>query len=695
MKTKLLSILLALVLMLSVLTVFTACNTPDEGEPSGGPDNTPATPVTPDDDDDDDDTKHPWYGEYEIITIAEALEKCGEPGNTTTERYYICGTVTEMKNINFGEMTVTDETGSIYVYGTYSSDGELAYSEMTDKAYEGDLVLLHCILQNYDGTKEVKNARLIDFETVDQTYDESDYTEMSIADARAAEKGALVKVDGVVARITYAYGQVPSGFYLVDETNSIYVYDGNIAARVAEGNKVTLLASKTYWVLEKELENANKFGYKGCNQLEKVTLVSNDQKTDNVFDKSWIEDSTVKEIMDTPITEDVTTTIFKVNALVTKSPGQGFVNYYFNDLDGVTGSYTYTQCNGSDFAWLDAFDGKICTVYLSVINAKSTASGCVYRFIPIEVIDEGFTFDVADAPEYAVQYAVLGKIMDTYTGDPALELDTTVSSALLGFEGVTLEYSSDNTDVIYFTTENGKVVMHGKDAGSATVTVTAKLGSNEYSDSITVTIAEQINYEYVSVADAIAADVDTQVIVKGIVGPSLVNQNGFYLIDDTGVIAVKGDDALFEGLQIGHEVILTGNRTVTKSGGGQICLEDTEILANSYGNHEYSTDTFIEGKTLADIVALEDKPEQTTSVYVVDVKVQVNKYNITLVDGNNSITLYASGNSQYAWVAAYEGETITVELALCDWNAKGIKGCVLAIVEDGGKQLNELNFNVD
>ena len=693
MKTKLLSVLLALVLMLSAVSVLASCNRDDT--PPQDNNNPPASDPSDKDPDGGDEKGDEWSDNYEIITIAEALEKCGEPGNTTVERYYICGTVTEMKNVNFGEMIVTDETGSIYVYGTYSADGELAYSQMTDKALKGDLVLLHCILQNYEGTKEVKNARLIDFKKSEQTFDESDYTEMSIDEARDAKTGDKVKVDGVVARITYSFGMVPSGFYLVDESNSIYVYSSDAAARVAVGNKVTLLASKTYWVLDKEQDNANRFGYKGCNQLEEAKVVANDGKTDNAYDRSWIPTSTVKNILETPFTEDITTTIYKVNALVTRSQGEGFVNYYFHDLDGTTGSYTYTQCNGSDFDWLDKFDGKICTVYLSVINAKSTASGCVYRFIPIEVIDENFKFGFWDAPEYAVKYVALSKIMSVYTGDPALKLESTVSSTLLGFEGVTVEYTSSDPEVIYFVEDNGVTVMHGGKAGTATVTAKATYKGSEYSQSVTVTIEEQKNYEYVSVADAIAAEVDDVVIVKGIVGPSVVNKNGFYLIDDTGVIAVTGTDTLFEGLAIGHEVILTGKRTVTKSGSGQICLEEAEILVNLYGRHEYSTETFITGKTLADIVALQDKPEYTTSVYVVSVGVKVNQYNITLIDGNNSIILYAGGNPQYAWIAEHEGETITVELALCDWNAKGIKGCVLAIVEDGGKTLNELNFKAN
>ena len=70
--------------------------------------------------------------EIEVITIAKALELCGEPGNITEERYYIRGTVTKMINASYGNMVVTDATGSITVYGTYSADGSLKYSEMSE-----------------------------------------------------------------------------------------------------------------------------------------------------------------------------------------------------------------------------------------------------------------------------------------------------------------------------------------------------------------------------------------------------------------------------------------------------------------------------------------------------------------------------------------------------------------------------------
>ena len=35
---------------------------------------------------------------YDCITVAKALELCGEPGNITTERYYIKATIVSIEN---------------------------------------------------------------------------------------------------------------------------------------------------------------------------------------------------------------------------------------------------------------------------------------------------------------------------------------------------------------------------------------------------------------------------------------------------------------------------------------------------------------------------------------------------------------------------------------------------------------------
>ena len=384
-----------------------------------------------------------------------------------------------------------------------------------------------------------------------------------------------------------------------------------------------------------------------------------------------------------------------------KVPGSGFVNYYFFDLDGETGAYTYTQCNGSDFAWLDEFDGKICTVYLSPMNAKSTSSDCFFRFLPIAVIDEGFEFDVARAPMHVVEYYCVDQFLSTYTGNPLKELPASVSSELLGFDNVTVTYTSDNESVVFFTVENpGTVILNCGVNGTATVTITATYGDYTYSDTVEITVDAPVVSEGLTVEQAIGTTVGETIKVAGIVGPSLVNQSGFYIIDETGALAVRVDASQFEGLAVGQKVVVEGTMSITKDGGGQLCLDSATIVTNYYGKHDYSTDSFIKDATMADIKALPDDPSSTVNVYVITTKVtrNVTPYSTTYNVGD--ILLYSGSGGQYSWLGNFFAEdeteaTLTVELAICDWNNKGLKGCVLAVITEDGKIYNELNFTAN
>ena len=640
--------------------------------------------------------------EITVITIAEALELCGEPGNITTERYYIRGIVQTIKNGQYGQMVVADETGSIDVYGTYSADGSIGYSEFEYKPVKGDEVLLHCILQNYNGTKEVKNARLIEYKNNQAEIDVSQYAAATIPEARAAETGANLKITGVVARITYATGMKPSGFILMGDKSSIYVYDGDAAQRVQIGNTVTVAGTKDYWILDSEISGAEKFGYKGCNQLTDCILVSNDEKVSDI-DFSNVTELTVKELLNTPVTEDITTVVYKVNALVKEVPGNGFTNYYFFDLDGETGNYTYSQCNGNDFEWLRAFDGKICTVYITALNAKSTGTSCTFRFLPIAVLDEGYTFDTTKAPEFVLEYNVMDLFKTEYTGNPLLEVPTSLSSELLGFNGVTVSYTSSNESSVKFVETDGKLVMECLASGKATVTVTASYNGQTATETVEIEVTDPAIMDATNVQDAIQAEVGEEVVVKGIVGPSLVNRNGFYLIDSTGVISVVVNDvAIFADIEIGQEIIIKGKRDKFHNNegdhAGQTAITGATVVANYYGNHAYDDTNFVTDKTLADFRNLDVTVDYSTTVFVVKAKVNFEETQYytkcNLTDGTNNVTLYCSSAKQYSFLKQFAGQEVTLELAACNWNNKTYwAGCVLSVITEDGKVINTLNFD--
>ena len=636
----------------------------------------------------------------DTITIAKAIEIASKVN--ATDKYRITATVKTVSDARFGAMILMDETGEISVYNSKNADGSVTYENMEDKPYKGDTVTVDVTLHMFNNAAEVSQAYIISFTHNSPAINPDDYSLSTIADARNIADGEIVKVQGVVARITYANGMKPSGFYLVDDTNAIYVYDGDIAARVAIGNTVTIAGAKDHWILDTEKNNAAKFGYKGCNQITNAVLAANDNGNSD-FNKTWITETTVKDILDTPVTEDITSTIYKVNALIKEVPGPDYTNFYFFDFDEKTSSYAYSQCNGNDFTWLREFEGKICTVYLSALNAKSTSSDCYFRFIPVAVAYENFTFDVADAPEFAINYYAKNQFFGNYTADPELEVMTTLTSELLGFENVIITYTSSNEDAVYFTTADGKTVMHTNNSGTATVTITATLGESTYFDTVEITVVSLEDYDYVTVSEAISSEIGSTVMVMGIVGPSLVNQSGFYLMDETGLIAVTMDSSELAKLEMGQMVILEGVRfrkvdaDKAASRHGQTQIKDATIVANLYGNHTYSSENFVTDMTIESFYELDEMVDYTTTGFVMEVYIYVESRSIKIgnEDGSVKSNLYASGVAQYEWLKQYDGQKVKLEIVACNWNNKTYyAACAIALVlEDGTRVYNTLNFD--
>lgn len=712
-------------LFLSVLSCATLVSC-GEGNKTSTPSNTgnvttPSTPSTPSapsskpSTDENNSSKN--EDEKKIYTIAELIAMMPSDGSATKERYYVRATIKSIDDAGFGAMTIEDPTGTLSVYGTYSYDGAKRYSELDEKPVKGDTVLLYGTIQNYKNkTPEIKSGWIIEFTKGIPSWSEDDYTEMTIGEAREAAVDSLVKVTGVVSRITFANGMKPNGFIIVGDNSSIYVYDNQIAIEVAVGNKITLLAKKTMFIASKEASSAKKFGYKGACQLIDGHLLSNDEAT-NDLDLSFAQEKTVKEVIETSPYANITSLIYHSNALIKRvqKEGQNFVNYYIDDLDGKTGGYVYTACDGNDFAWMDQYDGKICSVYYTALNAKSTSTGVLFRFLPIKIEDNNYQFDKADAPKFAVEYYGLEQFDTVYSADPEKEMLTSVTSDLLNFGTATLSYSSSNTDLAYFKTgEDGKVIFHINSGteGTATITVTGHLdGQTDFSKTMNIKITKPVDVSLaVNVKAAIDASKGTELLVKGVIGPSLVNKNGFYLIDETGSLAVVMNSTdEFNGLQIGQTVYIKGKRDLFASARNgtpsyfESCMTGCQIVKNEFGNVDYSTASFIKGKTLADLIALPVTDNyHTAEVYVITAGLKFvstkNFSNAYLKDGDSEMRLYCTNaSSQYQWINSYvdDTKTYTMEVAVCNWNNKNYyTACLLSITDsNGNKVMNTFNFN--
>ncbi|MBO5512247.1 MAG: hypothetical protein J6B24_10985, partial [Clostridia bacterium] len=207
-----------------------------------------------------------------------------------------------------------------------------------------------------------------------------------------------------------------------------------------------------------------------------------------------------------------------------------------------------------------------------------------------------------------------------------------------------------------------------------------------------------------NVQDAIQSELGDEVVVKGIVGPSLVNRNGFYLIDETGLIAVVVNDvAIFADIEIGQEIIIKGKRDKFHNNegnhAGQTAITGATVIANYYGQHAYDDSLFVTDKTLADFHNLDVTVDYSTTVFVVKATVnfQETAYytNCNLTDASgNKVTLYCSSGKQYGFLKQFAGQEVTLELAACNWNNKTFwAGCVLSVITEDGKVINSLNFD--
>lgn len=641
-----------------------------------------------------------YYYVNELISLA-----ANYPDGASEDRFYVEATIDSVDDPYYGEMTISDDTGTILVYGTYDVTGEIRYGDLEDKPVAGDSVVLYANVTLYETTPEIHSGWIVSFVHNTPIIDPNEYQEMSILEARNAPTGTLVKIDGVVARFTYNNSLNPIGFILVDETNSIYVYDSQIAPQLTLGNHIEIAAKRDNWILDNEQANAETYGYDGCIQVIEATLISNDEGN-NDFDTSWISDSTVKTLMDHDISEsNFTTSIYRVNALIEEKEGSNFTNFYFFDIDGTTGSYAYSQASGRDFDWLREFDGKICEVYLTVLNYKSEQSGLIPRFLPIKVTDNNYQFDLATTPNMVLTYYVDEQFaVDYYYSDPNLALVTSVSNDLLGFENALVTYTSSNNAAIYFEEVEGVTYMHVNTSVLGTFTVNAKVtyASYEATKEYHITVSDEPMYETITISEAIDAELNSEVTLRGIVLSALVNQKGFYLTDDHAIIAIQTTADSLKTISVGDEVIVRGIREQYDASGnivGQCAITNGEILSNLYGDNEIPSSFYIQGQNLAYINSLSVSENHTNEVYIIEAKFiweDHGRYTTChLEDESGEGQLYTSSANQYSWLQDYNEQTLTYAVAPCNWNTKSFyKLCVIYVqLADGTIIYNDGAFS--
>lgn len=176
----------------------------------------------------------PQPGEIEEVTIEEFLAK------SEGETYYkLTGTVTDIENDSWGNLTIEDETGDVYVYGVAKDEASVGGGpSFSDLGVEvGDTLTIAGKRASFNGSPQVGDAYYISH-IKGQGGDEPDpgeIEEVTVEEflAKPVDAGVYYRLTGT---ITDLYNTAYGNFTLVDETGSVLVY-GLTAEKVSSNDQ--------------------------------------------------------------------------------------------------------------------------------------------------------------------------------------------------------------------------------------------------------------------------------------------------------------------------------------------------------------------------------------------------------------------------------------------------------------------------
>ena len=173
-------------------------------------------------------------GEVKAVSVAEFLAA----PESDTQVYELVGTIGGTINTTYGNFDLTDETGTVYVYGLTAT--ELGYGSKNDKSYaslglnEGDKIKIRGYRGSYGDKIEVLNAWFIE-KVGGDTPPPSGVKAVTIAEFNAAPESDS-QVYELVGTIGGSINTTYGNFDLTDETGTVYVY-GLTATELGYGAK--------------------------------------------------------------------------------------------------------------------------------------------------------------------------------------------------------------------------------------------------------------------------------------------------------------------------------------------------------------------------------------------------------------------------------------------------------------------------
>jgi RPA family protein len=509
-------------------------------------------------------------------------------------------------------------------------------------------------------------------------------------------------VEGVVVHYNYTGQSTPyiTGFWLADDTDSIYVYGEDAAKSVAVGNMVTVKGTKAYYIPNTDSGSAASLSYEGMAQLKDPTILHNDGLTTNEIPSGAINESTVSDLSKTPLTTDISGKIYKVKGYYHKYPATGYTNYGITDLNRMDRLNAYTQSNGKDFSWTDDYDGKAVEMLLITTLAKPGSGE--WKFCPVKMIRE-ITATTEEEVAYGAERA-LSEFADEY----AVTTVVTIPTADPKLDGLTRAFSSESPLVsVLIDGDDAKVTISANEKTTITIKATATYKGVSKDDSKDIVISGKPQIDTKTIAEANALEDGATATIEGVVAAvtyksSLVKQ-GLFLADGTGSIFIYNGtsaQANLKDVEKGNKVIVTGtlvhyinsknaDNAAREGYSGDHQLANVSVDFIDSNVYEVPA-AAIRESTVAAIVGTAASNNITGNIYRVNAIVKAGSYgSYSLVspdETNVALSLYTQcGGADMAWLSDYASTTVSIVVGIqnlkltsssCNWRA-----CPISVVE--------------
>ena len=497
------------------------------------------------------------------LTVAEALAKSVE----ASIYYRLTGTIKNLKNTEYGNFDLVDETGSVYVYGLTTEktgSNDKSFSKLGLK--EGDVLTLEGTRAAYNGVAQVGGpAYYISHEAGDAPAAPGPKS-MTIAEAVAQTDSVLVS--GTVMALC------AKGFILQDESGIAFIYDSGY--------------SQTYVVGDQVKVGGKPGAYNYANQITpKAKYYEKTGSVEVTYPEPVVLNAAKVAEMKDGAGADKNVGVYNPFYITVEGTVRVSGNYFNLDIDGVetsTAQGSFYQLTDAQKEELTALKDK--AVVLTGYFQSISQSGGVPKFF--NVIYLTVEEKEAEGGEEPTEKAARNLTFSEATATATLGEEFTAPT--LSGETAGVVYSSSNTAVATVDPATGSVTLVG--AGETTITAAAPESETHLAGTATYTLTVA-DLSPVTIASVLAlgngATIPANTFVEGVVISNmdlnnLTSKKGMYIQDESGAVQLRfsADHTFAFGTKL--KLDLSGCKVGDYSGAVQIEVANAKATVLSSGN---------------------------------------------------------------------------------------------------------------